>query len=70
MVNKMGCGMGNQNKKILISTAVELLTEKDYENDKKHVMKSEVKINGKLIKIYFRPFHQQSEYNKKHPNLH
>lgn len=45
-------------KRILISTAVELLTEKEYESDKKNVTKTEMKIDGKNIKIFFRPIYQ------------
>jgi len=58
MVNKMGCSMVKPKKRILISTAVELLTEKEYESDKKNVTKTEMKIDGKNIKIFFRPIYQ------------
>lgn len=55
----MGCAMCKDHHKIRISTAVEIVGENEYNLDKVNVQKSEVRIDGKLIKVYFRPFHTQ-----------
>lgn len=53
----MGCAICKDHHKIRIATAVEIVGETEYNEDREHVQKSEVRVDGKLFKVYFRPFH-------------
>lgn len=55
----MGCAICKDDHKVRISTAVEIVGEAEYKQDSENVQKSEVRVDGKLIKVYFRPFYTQ-----------